>query len=167
MVAHAPYVAWLLQASADCAALAAQHETAATAYTAAVASMPTPAELTANHTVHGVLVATNFFGINTVPIALNEADYARMWIQAATAMATYEATSTAAMAAAPSTAPAPQITKADSGSGGNTSGMGVGSGMGMGSGMGNMPAWGRHCPQLPSSGCKRSSPSTRLGLPRH
>ncbi|HEY1839756.1 MAG TPA: PPE domain-containing protein [Mycobacterium sp.] len=122
VAAHVPYLAWLMHASAKGAAEAAQSETAATAYTAALAAMPTLPELAVNHVLHGVLVATNFFGINTIPIAVNEADYARMWIQAATTMTTYQAVSTSALAATPPTDPAPQIVNSNSDGGGDDGG---------------------------------------------
>jgi PPE-repeat protein len=123
VAAHLPYLLWLVRASANSAAMASQQEVAATAYTAAVATMPTLPELAANHATHAALLATNFFGVNTIPIALNETDYARMWAQAATTMSTYQAVATTAVASTPPTDPAPQIVNAGNSSGSSDSGL--------------------------------------------
>ncbi|OSC40786.1 PPE domain-containing protein [Mycobacterium decipiens] len=109
--AYLPYVAWLIETSCGYAELAASHSVTAGAYVGALADMPTLEELATNHAVHEVLCATNFFGINTIPIVINETDYARMWVQAAVVMDIYQAESTAASAAARPATPAPPIIK--------------------------------------------------------
>lgn len=111
--AHAPFLDWLMRSSAKSAGAAAQHAVAAASYTAALSAMPTLTELAANHAVHGVLVATNFFGLNTIPIALNESDYARMWVQAATTMTVYQAFSSSAVTSVAATDAAPPIGTAE------------------------------------------------------
>ncbi len=101
------HAAWYMAVSAKAAIAGTAHATIAAAYRAAVTAMPTLAELATNHIVHGVLVGTNFFGVNTVPIAVNEGDYIRMWVQASDVMEGYDAGTTGAQDSIPPTPPSP------------------------------------------------------------
>jgi PPE-repeat protein len=87
-----PMVIWLRTVSAQAMKRSLQAIAQANSYTAAMATTPPLAEIEQNHITHGVLEATNFFWVNTIPIALNEADYfVRMWNQAAGAKDVYQA----------------------------------------------------------------------------
>jgi PPE-repeat protein len=90
--ATTPMVIWL-RTTALQAQKRAVHATAqASSFATAMATTPPIPEIEENHITHGVLEATNFLGVNAVPIGVNEADYfIRMWNQAAGAMDAYQA----------------------------------------------------------------------------
>jgi PPE-repeat protein len=97
MVAAAtPYIAWLRASAAQAAQTSAQAYAAAAAYEAAFAVTVPPPVIAANRMQFMALIATNFFGQNTVVVAAIEAEYMEMWAHDAIAMNTYAANSTAA-----------------------------------------------------------------------
>lgn len=92
VAATMPMIAWLRTVSAQAMKRALQATAQANSYSQAMATTPPLPEIEQNHITHGVLEATNFLGINTVPIGVNEFDYfVRMWNQAAGAMDLYQA----------------------------------------------------------------------------
>jgi PPE-repeat protein len=92
VAATMPMVVWLRTVAAQAMKRAAQAIAQADSYTLAMVTTPPIPEIEANHITHAVLEATNFLGINTVPIGVNEFDYfVRMWNQAAGAMDVYAA----------------------------------------------------------------------------
>jgi PPE-repeat protein len=92
VAATMPMVAWLHTVSAQAQKRALQATAQANSYTLAMATTPPLPEIELNHVTRAVLHATNFLGINTVPIGINEFDYfVRMWNQAAGAMDVYQA----------------------------------------------------------------------------
>lgn len=107
VAAHQPMLMWLAANVAKASGAAAAHAAIAAAYGTAVATMPTMPELIQNHVTHGVLEATNFFGVNAIPIGMNEADYVRMWIQAGDVMGAWDGASTAGVDTIVETPPSP------------------------------------------------------------
>jgi PPE-repeat protein len=92
VTATMPMVIWLRTTALQAQKRALQATSQASSYATAMATTPPIPEIEENHVTHAVLEATNFLGINTVPIGVNEADYfIRMWNQAAGAMDAYQA----------------------------------------------------------------------------
>lgn len=109
--AIAPHVAWALTTAAQAEDTASQARAAAAAYEAAHAATVPPEVVAANRVLLAALVATNFFGQNTMMIAATEAAYLEMWAQDAAAMYGYAASSAVAMQSVQFSAP-PQSTTA-------------------------------------------------------
>jgi PPE-repeat protein len=87
-----PAITWMRTTSLQAHKRALQAAAQAASHTTALAETPPIPEIEENHITHGVLEATNFLGVNAVPIAVNEEDYfVRMWNQAAAAMDAYQA----------------------------------------------------------------------------
>ncbi len=92
IAAATPMVAWLQNAAQQAQQRGARATAQAAAYMKALGITPSLPEIAANHITRAVLTATNFLGINLVPIGLNETDYfVRMWNQAAGTMDIYQA----------------------------------------------------------------------------
>lgn len=90
IAAATPMVTWLQTAAQLAQRRGMQAAAQAAAYVKALGTTPSLPEIATNHITHTVLTATNFFGINMVPIGFNETDYfVRMWNQAGGAMDIY------------------------------------------------------------------------------
>src|SRR5271156_5802478 len=105
--AATPYVAWMNTTATQAQEAATGAQVAAAAYGAAFAMHVPPPVIAANRAQLMMLVATNFLGQNTPAIAANQAEYAEMWAQDATAMYGYAGSAAAASAVTPFTAAPP------------------------------------------------------------
>ena len=91
IAAATPMIAWLQTAAMQAQERAMRATTQAGLHTTALATTPSLIEIAANHITHAVLMATNFLGINTIPIGFNEIEYfVSMWTRAAVVMEAYE-----------------------------------------------------------------------------
>lgn len=103
------YTSWLLQLASVAQLTSTQAASQAQAYSTAVAMSPNLAEILANRAAMATLAATNVLGGATGAVMLGvEADYMRMWIQAAVAMGIYDAQTTAIVSALQSPQNPPQ-----------------------------------------------------------
>ena len=87
----APNVAWMSTHAAKLAAIGTKHVAFAQAYRTANLMIPKVPLVAENQFEHITLQATNFMGINGIPIAANRGVYQGYWTAAGTAMNTYEA----------------------------------------------------------------------------
>ncbi|WP_158070247.1 PPE family protein [Mycobacterium sp. IS-836] len=101
----ASYVGWLKSTAAAAEHTATQARAAADAYESAFAATVPPQLVIANRASRMSLAAKNFLGQATPAIAAAEADYERMWVQAAAAMYAYADDSAAASIMRPFSSP--------------------------------------------------------------
>lgn len=83
------YVTWCESTAVQCGTVAGQAQAQAASYLATAAAIPQMPELVQNHVTHATLQATNFLGVNTVPIGVNEGQYTEMWGRAAALMSAF------------------------------------------------------------------------------
>jgi PPE-repeat protein len=110
-----PIVSWLTTTAAAAEQAGAQATASAAAYEAAFAATVPPPMIAANRAQLAALIATNFMGVNTPAIMATEAQYAEMWVQDATTMYTYQASSTATGVLQPVTPMSPATNPAGQG----------------------------------------------------
>jgi PPE-repeat protein len=101
----ARYIEWMLSTAQQAGQTAMQATAAAAAYERAHAMTVPPPAVTANRSLLAELIATNLVGQNTAAIAATEAQYADFWIQDATAMSSYAASSSSATQLTPFSTP--------------------------------------------------------------
>ena len=95
--AVAPYLAWMRATAQQCLQLSSSLQLAATAFGSTLATVVSPAAVSANRIQLAQLLATNGFGKNLAAIADTEAQYQTMWVNNSAAMYRYEAASAQAL----------------------------------------------------------------------
>lgn len=103
-----PYLAWLRLTAQQCQQTATSVEVVAAAFESTHWTVVHPSLVAANRARLAMLLATNFFGVNYPAIAETEAEYHTMWVNNATAMYRYAATSAGALKL-PQFSPPPQV----------------------------------------------------------
>jgi PPE-repeat protein len=112
LAAVVPYMTWLSTMAADTEQTAIQARGAAAAFEAAFMATVPPPVIAANRALLATLIATNFFGQNSMAIAATEGQYLEMWAVDAVTMYTYAAAS-AIEAQVPPITGSPQTTTPD------------------------------------------------------
>jgi PPE-repeat protein len=102
-----PYISWLTSTATAAEQAGLQASASAASYEAAFTATVPPPVIAANRATLAALVATNFLGINTPAIMATEAHYMEMWVQDATAMASYQAAAAVAAILDPITPASP------------------------------------------------------------
>ena len=103
------YLAWMTSTAEQAHRTASAASAAATAFETARSEIVPPAVVTSNRSQLLYLISTNLVGQNAAAIAANEAQYAAMWAQDATAMNQYSLSSFSATAQLPTFTAAPQV----------------------------------------------------------